>query len=102
MNYETREPTSEWERAVLNYNQFQDDFGDQSDVTFKDRLVRARKIYNCTYCSGQIFPRAIYRYEIHRFDGQVRTYRSCYDCCVAMAKSWDDGGKAIEKRVYRA
>lgn len=98
-NYEDRKPKSKWEQRVLNYNQFQDDFGDQSDLTFKDRLVKARKEYSCTYCYGQIFPKEIYRYEVHRFDGEVRTYRSCNHCCDAMAKSWDDGGKAIEARI---
>ena len=99
MNYEKYQPKNKWERAVLNYNQFQDDFGSPDDTTFKDRLVKARKEYSCTYCGGLIFPKEVYRYEVHRFDGEVRTYKTCNHCCNAMAKSWDDGGKAIEARI---
>ena len=100
-NYETRKPNNNWERDVLNYYQFQDDFGDPSDITFRDRMVKARKKHSCTYCGGKIEEASQYRYEVHKFDGQVMTYKTCYYCCAAMAKSRTDDGKALERRLAR-
>ena len=100
-NYETYQPKNKWEQDVLKYYQFQDDFGDPGDVCMKDRLVVARTSHICTHCGEKIVPGENYRYEAYKFDGSLRTYHTCTACCNAMAKSWTDGGKAIEKRVAR-
>lgn len=101
-SYETYLPKNLWEKDVLDYYQFQDDFGEPGDKCFKDRIVKARTDHECTYCGGEIHKGEVYRYEVHKFDGDVRTYKTCVHCCDAMAKSWEDNGEAIEKRVARS
>ena len=101
ISYETYQAKNDWEQDVLSYYQFQDDFGESSDVRFKDRIVTARHNHTCTYCGGKVEAGSVYRYEVYKFDGDVRTYKSCQYCCDAMVKSWDDGGKALERRAAR-
>jgi hypothetical protein len=101
-NYEHYKPKSKWERDVLAYNPFEGDFGDPSDVTFKDRLILARKQYTCQHCRGTIFQREQHRYIAARFDGNMMTYRYCSACCDAMAGSWKDGGEALDALYGRA
>ena len=84
---------------ILSYDPFQGDFGDQGDYIFKDRLVIARKQFQCVHCCGTILPRQLNRYLVARFDGQMRTYRWCSTCCDAMAQSLHDGGTSIDART---
>lgn len=100
-NYETYQPKSKWERDVLVYNPFEGDFGDPSDITFRDRLVKARKQYTCQHCCDTIFTTEQYRYIVARFDGCLRVYRYCFDCCDAMSSSWTDDGEAIVALLSR-
>lgn len=98
MNYENYNPKNEWEKKVLSYNLYDGDFGDQSDITFKDRIVKSRSQYSCFYCSGIIIHGELHRYEVAKVDGQMGTSRHCFRCCDAMVKSWDDNGDAITAR----
>jgi hypothetical protein len=96
--YEQRKPSTNWEKAVLSYNPFEGDFGDQTDVTFKDRLVVSRSEYTCHWCQGIINKGARYRYIAAKFDGALCYYKFCSSCCKAMARSWTDNGEAVQKQ----
>jgi hypothetical protein len=71
----------------------------------RDVFVRIRYPQDCQNCL-QIIPagtRSRARTEV--FDGEVATFYFCKKCCDAMARSWYDGGEAMEKRYeigYRA
>ena len=89
---------SQRDRDILNYDPFDGDFGEPSDHIFKDRLVVARKQFQCVHCCGTIFPRQLNRYLVAKIDGQMRTYRWCSTCCDAMAQAEHDGGQSIDAR----
>lgn len=97
-NYEHRKPSTGWEKEVLNYNPFEGDFGDQKDVTFKDRMVVSRSWFTCRWCQGIINKGARYRYIAAKFDGALCYYRWCLTCCGAMAKSRQDNGEAVQEQ----
>jgi hypothetical protein len=81
-------PKMNGKNGFLTINPFEGDFGEQDDVTFKDRLVRARKEYTCIYCCGIITKGEHHRYFSMRFGGVLQNSRYCYGCCDAMAASW--------------
>lgn len=87
-----------WERAVLAY----DPDGDSKDGggirKLSDRIVKARVGGTCWICASPVEPGTLIRVEAALMDGQMRSCRTCHDCCDAMAKSWTDDGDAIEAR----
>lgn len=97
MSAETR-LTSKEEEGCLDLNPFDGDFGAPSDITFSDRICIARKPAVCRDCAGPILPREQQRRLEAKFDGQLRVYRWCVQCCRAMALSWDDDFAALEAR----
>lgn len=99
MKYEKYVPKNKWEENVLNYNPFEGDFGEPGDITFKDRLITSRKEHRCIYCCNKINKGDTYRKIVSKFSGELMTHRYCKQCCDAMAISWRDEGRAIEKRV---
>jgi len=90
--------TLEWEHSVLTYNPFEGDFG-EGEIALKDKIVVTRKPHDdCHNCAGQIAAGEVSRVKTEiTYDG-ISTYRWCFLCCDAMAKSWDDNGEAIEQR----
>jgi len=90
--------TAEEEQACLDLNPFDGDFGCQGDITFSDRISVARTPAVCRDCAGLIQPREQQRRQEAKFDGQLRVYRWCVQCCRAMALSWDDDFAALEVR----
>ncbi len=68
----------------LDYDPFEGDFGDGNDRIFTDKIVKSRKIYECSQCLGEINKNEIYRSLVAKFDGSLRQFRWCSDCCVAM------------------
>lgn len=90
--------TSEEEQGCLDLNPFDGDFGAPGDVTFADRICIARTPAVCRDCAGPIHPREQQRRLEAKFDGQLRVYRWCAECCRAMALSWEDDFAALEAR----
>lgn len=88
------------DRDCLNYDPFAGD-RDSNIKLLSDRFVVARYPHQCTICFGAIFKleRHRARTEIDRDDNRAGTFRFCAMCCEAMAKSWKDSGRAIEKRT---
>ncbi len=92
-----------WEEDCLAYDPFE---GDRDvDITpIRDGFVTARKAGTCSTCSGEIVPgtRVRSRTERDNDERRIGTFRFCAECCDAMAKSWEDDGKAIEVREQLA
>lgn len=89
------------DRDVLAYDMFSAD-RDSNVRVFSDRMVVARKRHECIVCLGDVQPgeRHRARREKNRDLGIVMTFRACAACCEAMAQSWFDGGRAIERRTW--
>ena len=89
------------EAACLDYYPFSGEFGTPGDKILSDRIVTARKPLSspCAYCGGNIEPETRTRKMAAVFDGSFHAYRWCSDCCAAMAKSWQDGGAALTRRI---
>jgi hypothetical protein len=90
--------TEKQEKDCLNYNPFEGDFGDPGDREFLDKIAVARKSGPCQDCYCEIKPGETIRRKVSLIDGDMRTYRWCFLCCEAMAKSWKDNGEAIDDR----
>ena len=86
------------EKEALRYPLFADDFGDPSDVVLSDKIVTARSGHICVECLSPITVGA--RHRVHRgiYDGAVRMYRFCPDCCAAMAAVFNGQPDAMEAR----
>lgn len=87
------------EAECLQTNPFEGDFGSPGDKVLKDKIGTARKIGSCDMCSQEIHPGCRQRMLTAVFDGDLRSYRWCSECCAAMAASWHDDGVAWETRV---
>lgn len=90
--------SEEESRRCLQLNPFDGDFGSPGDIIFSDRICIARTHCVCRDCLGAIEPKSQQRRLQAKFDDQMRTYRWCFDCCKAMALSWDDDGQALQAR----
>lgn len=92
--------------AALAFDLFAGDFGDSDDVELSNKIVTGRGAYICFICYGPIVKGEIHRSAVHKFDGELMTYRICNECCKAMASSVNceftdddsDGQEAIEAR----
>lgn len=83
----------------LMYHPFQ---GDETDVrVLGDKFLTVRCSQKCVIC-WEIIPigtRVRARREINNEDRTAMTFYFCEPCCDAMAISWDDDGRAIERRT---
>lgn len=86
------------EEDVLAYNPFDGDFGEPGDRTLVDRMATARKRGPCHLCDGEIVPGERIRRRTDVASGEIMSFRWCAGCCVAMAASWKDDGRALERR----
>ena len=99
---------ADFEADVLAYDPFAGDFGGSDDMPFVDKMVRARKPHSgCHCCGDSIEAGERHRYKCDKYDGELMSWRWCWACCVAMARSWlgwDGEGEApyaeIEERSY--
>lgn len=92
-------------RAACLYNPFDGDFGDVGDRTLRDRIACFRYTHECCLCPATIQPGEIGRSLTKLWaDGSpapVATYRYCRACTEAMAKVFEDDGKALDARPVR-
>lgn len=88
---------TETERLCLAYGPFDGD-RDTDVRLLSDRFVTSRFAHICNVCQVGILPGLRVRARSEVYDGQVGTFYFCPECCDAMARSWDDNGKAIEAR----
>ncbi|MBG7616517.1 hypothetical protein IWC96_14660 [Brevundimonas sp. BAL450] len=78
-----------FEADVLAYDPFAGDFGGSDDQPFVDKMVTARKPHpECHCCAGPIQMGERHRYKCDKYDGELMSWRWCWACCVAMARSW--------------
>lgn len=89
------------EGDCLALDPFEGDFGTPGDRVLSDRIVKAAKPHLgiCHDCAGDIQRGERHRSRVDIADGEFFTFRWCGECCVAMAKSWEDDGRAMEERV---
>lgn len=90
--------TEEEVEDCLSLNPFDGDFGAPGDIIFSDRVCIARKPGVCNDCAGPINPAEQQRRLDAKFDDEMRWYRWCFQCCQAMAASWEDDGAALQAR----
>lgn len=86
------------ESAALDYPLFADDFGAPGDRILTDEIRTCRKPRTCCECLGPVQAGTRYRYHVAVYDGAMRCYSFCTDCCAAMAINFDDDGAAMEVR----
>jgi ribosomal protein L24E len=91
--------TDEQKCAALSYDPFAGDFGEVGDRVLKNKIVTARKGGECHICGQPIEPGTEIRVMSEISDGEMMSFRFCHLCCVAMAASWTDSGKEIERRT---
>nr|DAP67519.1 MAG TPA: hypothetical protein [Caudoviricetes sp.] len=73
--------------AALDFDLFAGDFGDSGDVELSNKIVTGRGEYTCFICYGKIVKGEVHRSAVHKFDGEIMSYRVCNECCRAMASS---------------
>ena len=72
---------------ALDFDLFAGDFGDSDDVELSNKIVSGRGEYTCFICYGAIAKGEVHRSAVHKFDGDIMTYRVCNECCKAMVSS---------------
>lgn len=87
------------EARCLAYNPFDGGKGDDQTRVLRDRIVTARKGGECCICLGNIISGMRVRVQVGVLDGRAKSFRMCEPCCNAMAASWRDDGRAIERRT---
>lgn len=87
------------EAECLKYYPFEGDFGSPGDRILSDRIVTTRKPAQCHMCLNPAEPGSRSRVLKAIYDGELRTYRWCSDCCAAMARVWDFDGDPFEERM---
>ena len=83
---------------ALRYDPFADDFGDQSDRTLRDKIVKARKGTECFHCAWSIRPGEMIRSRADVIDGRLMSWKWCNACTKLMAEG-DDQGLAVRGRM---
>jgi hypothetical protein len=76
--------------SPLDYDPFAGDYGSPGDHTFKDKMVKARKVGKCSHCAGSFNSGTSYRYIVEKFDGELHTYKYCERCCAAMVRELEE------------
>ncbi len=90
------------EALALMADPFEGDFGEIGDRTLSDKIVTARKVYECNDCCSPINPGEKCRARTDIIDSGIHKYRWCHLCCAAMAAhgdSVDDGTDEWERRI---
>lgn len=84
---------------ALDYNPFDGDFGEPGDRELKDKIVKFRKPRLCHCCAHEVEPGTLGRSLTMLWvsDGPM-SYAYCTDCTRAQAISWDDQGRALDRR----
>ena len=72
------------ERAILNFDPFEGDFGEPGDSILSNKMVTARKAGPCSHCAQEIKPGERVRSMSAKF-GDFMHYRWCAACCSVMA-----------------
>lgn len=80
---------SAFELDVIAYDPFAGDFGGSDDRDFSDKMARAAKDHpDCQNCGEVILKGERHRHKVAKFDGEMMSWRWCWQCCVAMAAVW--------------
>lgn len=87
------------EQKCLDLNPFEGDFGEPGDKTLSDKIVTLRNPRECNLCGQTAKPGTRCRVQVKVFTRKLEPYTWCEECCSAMAKSWTDQGRALEKRA---
>ena len=87
------------ERDALSFDPFGGD-KEGFDRRLSDRIVTARKTRTCRECGGTIMPGERIRSFAAVDDGKVFRAEWCGPCVEAQARSWADGGEAVEFRCH--
>lgn len=86
------------EAEALRYPLFQDDFGAPGDKVLRDTIITARASHTCCECWSAINPGDRYRKHVGKYDGSVKQYGFCSQCCAAMAKVFNGEPEAMDSR----
>ncbi len=84
---------------ALSFDAFQGDFGYGDEHTFENKIVTARKDYDCHNCDMAIAKGEKHRVMKEKAGGEMNTYRWCGLCCVAMILDDRDGGCGFDHRA---
>jgi hypothetical protein len=85
------------DKAVLQFDPW---CGDESDVTtLSDRMVVTRVKSVCAICFENILPRDRVRTKVEKWDGKMKTFRFCVNCCAAMARRAFAANEAQEMEI---
>lgn len=82
----------------LTFNPFEGDFGCGDEVLFQNKIVTARKEHSCHHCNGKIEAGSKYRLMTEKVEGNIKTFRWCGMCCVAMIIDAENGGFCFDNR----
>jgi hypothetical protein len=85
------------EQRCLSVDPHEGEYG-SGEVKLEDKIVTARKARPCHLCGETIEPGTKIRVMAEAWDGRVWRQAWCTQCCVAMAKSWEDAGLALQYR----
>ncbi len=72
---------------ALDFDLFEGDFGTPGDTELSNKIVTGRGEYSCHICHGAILKGEIHRSTTWKFEGELMSYRCCYECCRAMVSS---------------
>lgn len=95
------EAVDTWMERVLKVNPFEGDRGGADDRVLSDKIVGARKVHfpGCCCCLQGIAKHEAHRALVAVFDGQLRAYRWCQECCIAMVMADADAAHYWTLRV---
>lgn len=88
------------DRDILNFNPWEGGKGDDPYRVLRNVMVSAKFPHKCAICFGPIAKGERHRAQTEaNLDGskQVKTFRFCAECCVAMP-SWCADGEQISAR----
>lgn len=74
---------------ALDFDPFEGDFGESSDRTLKDKIIKVRKPHTCHICDGSISAGEPARNIVQVFEGQIGSWYFCHECCKAMVKLFE-------------
>lgn len=82
----------------LSFDVFQGDFGHGDERTFENKIVTARKDHDCFHCDTAISKGEKYRKMVEKSGDELRTFKWCSLCCVAMILDDKNGGYSFDQR----
>jgi len=86
------------ERLVIEFDPFQGDFGDGTEVNLKDKVGKTRKTHLCHHCNKDIPVGETARIRVDIYEGEFCTYYWCNSCCKAM-EVYDEDNDTYESRT---